>query len=147
MYDPHLLLGLLREMDGVAALILMNLGASLNKVRAEIVSILKTDIADNSIDSTQPDLLTLDPYEQDICQQTQAERLPTYQPPQQWEYQFVREYFINEKRSPTDISAFLNGWGKDGWELITSNINYSCDLRGNSEIIVAAIFKRPKNAN
>src|ERR1700682_5447449 len=40
----HILLGLLREEEGVAAQVLMNLGLKLNDVRAEVLSLLGHDI-------------------------------------------------------------------------------------------------------
>ena len=64
----HLLLGLLREQDGVAAQVLMNLGLELKQLRAEALNLLGAGVADPSdeegtdgspltLDSTSPDVL------------------------------------------------------------------------------------------
>ncbi len=50
----HILLGLLREQDGGAAFVLMNLGLKLKEVREKVRSLLGLDVH-QSLDSTEPD--------------------------------------------------------------------------------------------
>ncbi|BCJ87368.1 ATP-dependent Clp protease ATP-binding subunit [Effusibacillus dendaii] len=63
----HILLGLIREGEGVAARVLSNLGVSLNKARQQVLQLLGGDMSDNSQESPQSvNTPTLDSLARDL---------------------------------------------------------------------------------
>lgn len=63
----HILLGLIREGEGVAARVLSNLGVSLNKARQQVLQLLGGDVNDNSPESQQSaNTPTLDSLARDL---------------------------------------------------------------------------------
>ena|SRR3990167_1892512 len=73
----HLLLGLLREQEGVAAQVLMNLGLKLEGVRATAVSML-ADFSQTQFDAMVRDVLTLaaedEQYHRNVCEKIRRTR-------------------------------------------------------------------------
>lgn len=63
----HILLGLIREGEGVAARVLSNLGVSLNKARQQVLQLLGGDVNDNNQESPQSaNTPTLDSLARDL---------------------------------------------------------------------------------
>ncbi|MFC4765979.1 ATP-dependent Clp protease ATP-binding subunit [Effusibacillus consociatus] len=63
----HILLGLIREGEGVAARVLSNLGVSLNKARQQVLQLLGGDVNDNNQESPQnANTPTLDSLARDL---------------------------------------------------------------------------------
>lgn len=72
----HILLGLIREGEGVAARVLANLGVSLNKARQHVLQLLGGDNSDNHQESTQSaSTPTLDSLARDLTQMARDGKL------------------------------------------------------------------------
>ncbi|WP_018131250.1 ATP-dependent Clp protease ATP-binding subunit [Effusibacillus pohliae] len=72
----HILLGLIREGEGVAARVLSNLGVSLNKARQQVLQLLGGDVNDNNQESPQAaNTPTLDSLARDLTQMARDGKL------------------------------------------------------------------------
>lgn len=72
----HILLGLIREGEGVAARVLSNLGVSLNKARQQVLQLLGGDTNDNNQESQQSaNTPTLDSLARDLTQMARDGKL------------------------------------------------------------------------
>lgn len=72
----HILLGLIREGEGVAARVLSNLGVSLNKARQQVLQLLGGDVTDNNQESPQSaNTPTLDSLARDLTQMARDGKL------------------------------------------------------------------------
>ncbi len=75
----HLLLGLLRENDGVAARVLMNLGLKLDRVRQEVLNLVGADVPEQMEQVTQSrskrKTTALDSFGTDLTQQARRDEL------------------------------------------------------------------------
>jgi ATP-dependent Clp protease ATP-binding subunit ClpA len=98
----HLLLGLIREVDGVAAQILMNLGLKLDKVREEVQTLLGLE---REYDK--------DPVKQLSKRYIIKERTEEIRPG--WEYAIKTE---SKTENQGLIVESLNLFGELGWEVI-----------------------------
>jgi ATP-dependent Clp protease ATP-binding subunit ClpC len=75
----HLLLGLVREEEGVAAQVLLNLGVRLSHVRTEVLSLLGENIREEMPVTKQPrpvNTVALDAFGIDLTQEAKHGRLP-----------------------------------------------------------------------
>lgn len=128
----HLLLGLIREQDGVGAQILMNFGLSLEKVREETMSLL--GIGDKVEDAKELDSPNV--------------------PVKQWEYRVE----CPPDMSFDEITPWLNQQAQGGWELFSfqwaNEIKWPKKNRVRVSYrqsplrwMIVAVFKRLTNAN
>jgi hypothetical protein len=93
----HILLGLARENDGVAARMLLDLGASPEAIRARVLDILGP-AAHGSRRRWFPG-----------GRRPLVEMLP---PPEQWEYRLELRHALDD-----ETPAWLDGLGQEGWQL------------------------------
>ncbi|MCL6627430.1 MAG: ATP-dependent Clp protease ATP-binding subunit, partial [Alicyclobacillus shizuokensis] len=71
----HILLGLIREGEGVAARVLANLGVSLNKARQQVLQLLGGDVVDGGPDKDAAGTPTLDSLARDLTQMARDGKL------------------------------------------------------------------------
>ena len=77
----HLLLGLLRENDGVAARVLMNLGLKLDRVRQEVLNLVGADVPEQTTDEEMTEsrskrkTTALDSFGRDLTEQARRNEL------------------------------------------------------------------------
>jgi hypothetical protein len=145
----HILLGLIREGEGVAAGVLESLGVKLEKVRGEVINVL-TNTA-----SSSPGRATLSPREAALAQPASAIASSL---PRAWDYlaipttvrggSVVVESFFTRNPLPYDLPGMrihhvLDVLGDNGWELV------AVDPRAGAEGGQGGlyIFKRPRSAS